>query len=220
MTGRTKGAADPSGIDAFRDRQVRLVAQRIGMWLFLATEAMIFAGLFLSALVVRLLHPEGAAAAAGHLSPWIAAGNTLILLTSSLAVAIAVAAAHESPGLRRTAVAGFALAALLGLAFLAVKLGVEYRKEWQEGVFPGSAAIFPVETHGAELFFNLYTLATGLHALHVLIGVGVLTAAAAGLARGWLALPDNAPEIEFCGLYWHLVDIVWVFLFPVLYLVS
>lgn len=215
-----KGAADPSGLDAFTDPAVRLVAQRMGMWLFLATEAMIFAAIFLVVLVVRLMHPDGAAATASHLSPWIGAGNTLLLLSSSLLVAIAVAAAHHAPPLRRAAVAGFALAALFGLVFLAVKLGLEYRKEWSEGLFPGSPAPFPTATPGAELFFNLYLAATGLHAVHVLIGVCVLGGAAAGCAGGALKLPENAPEVEFCGLYWHLVDIVWVFLFPVLYLVQ
>lgn len=213
-------AADPSGLDAYQDGATRLKAQRMGMWLFLATEAMIFAGLFLAVWVVRTLHPEGAVEASAHLDKWLGAGNTAILLTSSLLVALGSAAAKAEQPRARFVMACFLGAAGLGIAFLGIKIGIEYRHEFHEGLIPGAGPDFPLETPGAELFFNLYFAATGLHAIHVTIGVLVLAGAGLGAGRGWLKLPGNAPEIEFCGLYWHLVDVIWIFLFPVLYLVN
>ncbi|MEQ8404075.1 MAG: cytochrome c oxidase subunit 3 [Oceanicaulis sp.] len=215
-----KEAADPSGLDPYEDGETRLKAQRMGMWLFLATEAMIFAGLFLSLFVIRTLHPEGAAEASSHLKPMVGAGNTAILIIASTLVALSSVAAKDGDERRFITWAGFAGAALLGALFLAIKIGVEYRAEFHEGFIPGAGPAFPIQADGAQLFFNLYFAATALHAVHVLIGVLVLAGAALGVWRRWLKLPDNAPEIEFCGLYWHLVDIIWIFLFPVLYLVG
>lgn len=213
-------SVDPSGLDAYEDGEVRLKAQRFGMWLFLATETMIFAGLFLALFVIRTLHPEGAQEASGHLKMWIGAGNTAVLMLASTFVAISSVAAKQGDSKRLATWAGFAAAALLGVAFLAIKIGIEYRAEYHEGLMPGVGPAFPLQAEGAQLFFNLYFTATALHALHVTIGVLTLAGASIGVARGWLKLPDNAPEIEFTGLYWHLVDIIWIFLFPVLYLVG
>ncbi|MGJ3231634.1 MAG: cytochrome c oxidase subunit 3 [Oceanicaulis sp.] len=215
-----KQAADPSGLDPYEDGEVRLQAQRIGMWLFLATEAMIFAGLFLAVFVIRTLYPEGATEASGHLKLWVGAGNTAILILASTLVALSSVAAKEGAKRRSLTWAGFAGAAVLGAAFLAIKIGIEYRAEYHEGLIPGVGPAFPLQADGAQLFFNLYFAATALHAIHVAVGVLVLAGAALGVQRRWLKLPENAPEIEFCGLYWHLVDVIWIVLFPVLYLVG
>ncbi|XBQ17333.1 MAG: cytochrome c oxidase subunit 3 [Oceanicaulis sp.] len=215
-----KTAPDPSGLDPYEDAEVRLTAQRMGMWLFLATEAMIFAGLFLAIFVIRTLHPEGATEASGHLKTWVGTGNTALLLVSSTLVALGSVAAKEGARRRALVAACFLGAAALGAAFLAIKIGVEYRAELHEGLIPGLGPAFPLQADGAQLFFNAYFAATGLHAIHVLIGVIALAGAAVGVWRRWLKLPDNAPEVEFTGLYWHLVDVVWIFLFPVLYLVG
>lgn len=213
-------AADPSGLDPFEDAATRLKAQRMGMWLFLASEAMIFAGLFVSIAVVRVVWPDGAVEASARLDKAIGTANTAILLTSSLLVAIGSAAAKAQTPRKGLVAAAFAGAAGLGLAFLAIKTGIEYRHEFHAGLIPGAGPAFPIDTPGAELFFNLYLAATGLHAIHVAIGGAVLAGAALAVWRGWLKLPANAPEVEFCGLYWHLVDVIWIFLFPVLYLVN
>jgi len=213
-------AADPSGLDPYEDSDVRMKAQRMGMWLFLASEAMIFSGLFLSLFVIRTLYPEGAAEASSHLKTLLGAVNTAILIIASTFVALSSVAAKDGADRRLITWLGFALGALLGALFLAIKIGVEYRAELHEGLIPGAGPAFPIQTEGAQLFFNLYFAATALHALHVLIGVVVLAGAALGVQRRWLKLPDNAPEIEFCGLYWHMVDIIWIILFPVLYLVG
>jgi cytochrome c oxidase subunit 3 len=130
-------------------------------------------------------------------------------------VALAAACAAEE---RRRRAAGRLLAgaALLGVAFLALK-GVEYAKEWHEGLFPGPG--FALAQHvGAELFFMLYFVMTGLHALHLLVGVGLLGAFAWGARRGspWA----GATRMEIAGLYWHFVDIVWIVLYPLLYLIG
>lgn len=186
-------------------------AARLGMLIFLASEVMLFGGIFCAAMALRLLHPQEYVAAAGKLQLWIGAGNTAILLTSSLFAALAVEAVRNG----RAKWAGRALAAtaMLGTVFLALK-AYEYFGEYREGLMPHTASAHfagPVE----HLFMNLYYIATGLHAIHVTIGIGLLAFAAlnrdARRDRGAIVVGNIA-------LYWHLVDVVWIFLFPTLYL--
>lgn len=191
-------------------------AAHLGMWLFLATETMMFGALFLALTVVRLRVPDGVRLASGHLDKLLGTVNTAVLLTSSLLVALAVGAARR--GLRERTAGLLAGAAGLGVVFLAAK-AYEYETEFREGLMPGPGFRLH-DAHGAELFFNLYYAATGLHAVHLTVGVLLMLGLSARVLGGYVRLPERAVSVELPGLYWHAVDIVWVFLFPTLYLVS
>jgi cytochrome c oxidase subunit 3 len=199
----------------FADADQRRRADVFGMFVFLASEVMLFGALFAAIFAYRVLHPGSAAEAAKHFKLWFGTANTAILLTSSFLVAIAVGAARE--GRRRTVAGALFAAAALGLAFLAVK-GAEYRLEYLEGLMPGIGPPSPLGAQPATLIVSLYFVSTALHALHVGVGVGLLSWAGTHIARGGLPLPARAATIELAGLYWHLVDVIWVFLFPLLYL--
>lgn len=190
-------------------------ADFMGMYVFLGTETMLFGGLLALVYAYRIAHPAASAEAARHLKIWIATANTAVLLTSSLAVAFAVAAARH--GKRRTVAAGLLIALLLGLAFLGLK-GFEYLKDSQEGLAPGLGAPSRLRFGPAALFLDLYFVATTLHAIHLTVGLGVLGWAATSALRRRIRLPGQAIVIEMTGLYWHFVDIVWVFVFPIFYL--
>lgn len=188
---------------------------QLGMWVFLATEVLFFGGLLVAYLYGRTHWPQGFAAASRHTDVVLGTLNTGVLLTSSALVALAVACDEHAP--RRTWVPWLlGAAAALGVAFLVIK-GMEYRKEWHEGLFPGPGFEL-AGTPGAELFFMLYFVMTGLHALHLLIGIGLLGVFGYGTQRMRPWAP--ARRVEVAGLYWHFVDIVWIFLYPLLYLVS
>jgi cytochrome c oxidase subunit 3 len=184
----------------------------LGMWLFLATELMLFGGLFLGLAVYRVAYPEAARTASDHLHLWIGGANTAVLLTSSLTMVLAVVAARA--GARNPTALLLVATAALGLLFLALK-GYEYHIEYREGLMPGVGPTFPLADRN-ELFFNLYFAATGLHALHLTIGILLVSAFAWRI--GVRALPPPT-WIEGLGMYWHFVDVVWVFLYPVLYLI-
>lgn len=200
----------------FADLRQQRDASALGMWLFLATEVMLFGGLFVAIAVYRVLYPEATSAASGHLDVRLGGLNTAILLTSSLAMGCAVVAARA--GRRRSTIMLLAATAALGTVFVAIK-GWEWWLEYEKGLMPGVGPAFPLEPREAELFFNTYFAATGLHALHLAIGIGVVVATA-GLLRfkPGMQLPARSVVVEMVGRYWHLVDVVWVFLFPVLYL--
>lgn len=190
-------------------------ADTLGMYVFLASELMLFGALIAGLLVYRLLHPGAAAEAAQHLKLWLGTANTAVLLTSSLLVALAVIAAKQG---RRRAVALYFLAAgVLGIAFLVIK-GSEYRLEYLDGVMPGIGPPSPLGERPATLFISLYFVSTALHALHVTVGVALLGGTALGALGHRLKLPERATTVELVGLYWHLVDVIWLFLFPLLYL--
>lgn len=186
-------------------------ADRLGMLVFLASEVMLFGGIFAAALALRLEHGSEYAEAAHHLKLWFGTANTAVLLTSSLCAALAVEAARE--GAPKWAARALWAAVLLGLAFLAIK-GAEYAGEYREGLMPWAANAH-FETRIEQMLMNLYFVGTGLHAVHVTVGL-VLMSVAASLQR---ARHDrHAILIGNVALYWHLVDIVWVFLYPTLYL--
>ena len=190
----------------------------LGIWTFLATEIMLFGGLFFGIVVYRVLYPDAVREASQHLYKSIGAVNTAVLLISSLLVALAVLAARQAR--RRDVVVDLLISAALGLLFLGIK-AFEYYLDYSEGLLPGRGSKpFPITAPGAELFINAYWFATGIHALHVLIGVGILAVVAQREGGAGLALPQRDVVVEVAGLYWHFVDIVWIFLFPVLYLVG
>jgi cytochrome c oxidase subunit 3 len=190
-------------------------ADFLGMYVFLGTETMLFGALLALVFAYRLWHGAEAAEAAQHLKLWIATANTGILLTSSLFVALAVAAARE--GRRRAVIWLLCVTLALGLTFLGLK-GWEYLQDFQEGLAPGIGPPSLVRHGPAALFIDLYFVATALHAVHLTVGLGVLTWAAVSVWRRTIRLPHQAVSMEMTGLYWHFVDIVWVFVYPIFYL--
>lgn len=187
-------------------------ADRLGMAVFLASEAMLFGALIVALLALHLFDKSAFVAASQRLSLLAGTANTAVLLTSSLLVALGVeAASNLRPRAARALLFG---AAALGLVFLAIK-GGEYGLDAREGLLPGVGPAQHFPTPGARMFMDAYLVATGLHAVHVIVGVGAL------LITGWRLGTDAPPPsatVANIGLYWHLVDIVWVFLFPILYL--
>jgi cytochrome c oxidase subunit 3 len=192
-------------------------ASSLGMWLFLAQEVMFFGGLFTAYVVYRTAFPAAFIAASHHLDITLGAINTVILLTSSLTMALSVHAAQTSK--RRMLVACLLLTIVLGCAFLGIK-AYEYTHKWHEHLVPGPSFQFdgPDAQH-AQLFFSLYFAMTGLHALHMVIGVGLLAVLVWRGAQGMFHRLYYTP-VEMSGLYWHFVDLVWIFLFPLLYLIG
>jgi cytochrome c oxidase subunit 3 len=190
-------------------------ADTLGMWLFLCTEILLFGGLFLGYAVYRSLYPEAWAAGSHHNDLVLGSINTGVLLVSSLTMALAVHAAEEE---QWSIVTGFLTATLvLGALFLGIKF-YEYYVHYEHHLVPGIR--FNPEGGPApnmELFMFFYFVMTGLHALHMLIGLGVVSTIA---ILAWRRRLSFHMPVEITGLYWHLVDIVWVFLFPLLYLIG
>ena len=188
----------------------------LGMWVFLATELMFFGAIFMGYLYLRTSHPEAVSEAARHTHEWIGTINTAILLTSSFSMALAVRFSQLAK--RETVQRLLWVTAALGAAFLALKF-VEYTMEWHEGLVPGLHFTIAVNARITQLFFFLYFVATLVHALHLTIGVATV------LWMSWRLrkppFPDGrADDVEVLGLYWHFVDAVWIFLYPLFYLVS
>lgn len=204
--------------EPFRDLPQKQRADRLGIQIFLASEIMLFGGLFAAIATIRYLHPEAAITYSRHLQAGLGAFNTLILLTSSLCVALAVEAAKGAGAShRRTALLLFT-AVLLGAAFLGLKAH-EYASEYVEGLMPLAGSGFAIESQAGRLFMNVYLVATSLHAVHLGVGIAVVGPLAYRIARRHLALPAGMMQVEVSGAYWHLVDVIWIFLYPSLYLV-
>ena len=187
----------------------------LGMWVFLVTELMFFGGLFLVYIVYRYAWPHAFALGSHELDIVLGTTNTAVLIASSLTMALAVRSAQL--GRRGPLLVCLALTLILGSVFLGIKT-YEYHHKYVEGFVPGPAFRFPGEEH-ARIFFSLYFAMTGLHALHMIIGIGVLVVMLVMGARGRFG-PHYYNPMECSGLYWHFVDIVWIFLFPLLYLVG
>lgn len=203
----------------FEDLQQQRQAAELGMWLFLATELMFFGGLFLAYAVYRHAYPTEFAHASQTLDVTLGTLNTAVLLVSSLTMALAVHAAHA--GERRRLITLLLATAALGTVFLGVK-GYEYAHKYHEHHMPFAGLQFdwPAdETKGAMTYFNLYFAMTGMHALHMVIGIAMLLILTALAWRGGL-LRDRSTTVHNVGLYWHFVDLVWVYLFPFLYLIA
>lgn len=201
----------------FDDLEQQHESYYLGMWVFLVTEVMFFGGLFAAYTIYRWRFPEAFAEGSNHLNLLLSSVNTAVLLCSSLAMALAVRGAQL--GKRRVLIGFLLLTMILGLAFLGLK-GVEYYQEFQEKLIP--VLNFSVESPNAaqvELFFILYFSMTGLHAIHMILGIAVMIILTILSWRNRFS-PDYYAPIEMMGLYWHFVDIVWVFLFPLLYLIA
>jgi cytochrome c oxidase subunit 3 len=188
---------------------------KLGLWLFLLTELILFGGLFILYASYRFAHAAAFAAASTELSLLFGTENTIILITSSLTVALAILSLEK--GGKRAAIALLSVTIALGLAFL-VNKGLEWTEEIGRGFYPNSPILAGMD-RGEVLFFGLYYSMTGLHALHIMIGLGVLATVLASVARGKVRQGRTA-FLENAGLYWHLVDVIWIFLFPLFYLIS
>ncbi len=210
----------------FADMEQQRDAASLGMWVFLVTEIMFFGGMFCAYLIYRFWHFNDFAAASGSLDLRLGAINTAVLIGSSITVVMAVHAAQA--GNHRQLVAYLLATILLGLVFLGIK-AVEYHEKFESHHVPGPSFHFEgavlghpemkAESRHAELFFSLYFAMTGMHALHMIVGVGLFSLLTFLAWKGRYT-KDYYTPIENAGLYWHFVDIVWIYLFPLLYLIS
>ena len=188
-----------------------------GMWIFLVTEVLFFSGLFLAYAILRVFYPE-MMKDAHHLLNWkMGALNTIILISSSLTMALAVSATQRGNIEKATRMLWLTLICAGG--FLVVKY-FEYSHKIHEGILPGALWHFEeLKTAKAPLFFSVYFVMTGIHGLHVIIGMGIIYWLIQRAKRGEFG-PNYFTPVEITGLYWHFVDLVWIYLFPLLYLVS
>ena len=192
-------------------------AATLGMWVFLVTEAMFFGGLLMAYLLYRVWYPEAWAEGSLDLDIRLGGFNTVVLIASSLTMALAVRSAQT--GAQRATVGWLLATMALGLTFLGVKV-IEYAEKFELNHVPGANFVYEGPHAGqVEIFFSLYFGLTGLHALHMVIGVGLLSVITWMASRGRFS-PAWSTPVEISGLYWHFVDIVWIFLFPLLYLVD
>jgi cytochrome c oxidase subunit 3 len=207
--------------EQFDNADQQTLAAHFGMWLFLATEVLFFGGMFLGYIVYRNRFPEAFAAGSKHMSLWLGTANTAILLTSSLTVALAHHAAES--GRRRLVMLLLGATIVLGVVFLGIKF-YEYYDHWKHGLLPSPQFnMAEAARHGGnplqiEIYFCFYFLMTGFHALHMIVGLGIMSTLLL-LSWRYVINADYPTPIVIGGLYWHFVDIVWVFLYPMLYLV-
>ena len=201
----------------FDSLEQQVEASTLGMWVFLVTEVLFFGGLFLTYTVYLSFYPAAFAVASHELDIVLGTTNTVVLITSSLTMALAVHAAQT--GARRPLLIFLALTMFLGTVFLGIK-GVEYYHKFVEHHVPGASFEFERQyARHAQIFFSLYFMMTGVHALHMVVGIGIMLVMFVLSWRGTITESYYSP-IEISGLYWHFVDIVWIFLFPLLYLIG
>jgi cytochrome c oxidase subunit III len=206
----------PRLAEHFASIEVQQHAARLGMWLFLATEILLFAGLFVCYANYRFLFPDAFAAASRHLDLTMGTINTIVLITSSFTAAMAVHYAKEAKN--KMVVLMFVLTILMALGFLVIKY-FEYAHKFHEGQLPGPYYSFKeITLPGAPMYFTIYFLSTGLHAFHVIVGMIVLAWVTFKAAKNQFSHRDYT-AVELGSMYWHLVDLVWIFLFPMLYLI-
>jgi len=215
-------AAAPHGSSSplrhhFSSMAAQTEAASLGMWAFLATEVLFFGGMFAAYLVYRSLFTSAFVGASNLLDIRLGTINTAVLILSSLTMAMAVWAA--SKGRKNLIVLFLVLTIALGCVFLGIKVE-EYRQKFEHHEVPGPHFVVPEGLpRQSEIFFSLYFCMTGLHALHMIVGVGLLTWLILRARRGEFTVEYNSP-VELTGLYWHFVDIIWIFLFPLLYLLG
>jgi cytochrome c oxidase subunit III len=216
----------------FDDIEQQRECHALGMWCFLATEVMMFGGLFFAYSLYRWLFPTAFHVGSAHLNITLGTANTFVLLISSLTMALAVHAAGDRN--RKALVGWLAATWILGAAFLGVK-AIEWTHDWHIGLIPGLNWTYydnpanqnqiaeltraGLGTHHVLMYFTIYFMMTGLHALHMIVGLALVLVFIWMGARGAFTNGNDQP-VEIMGLYWHLVDIVWIFLFPLLYLIA
>jgi cytochrome c oxidase subunit 3 len=221
-------ASHPALQHHFENLEQQREAGTLGMWVFLVTEIMFFGGMFFAYTLYRTKFPAAFASASNHLSLPLGAINTAVLIFSSFTMALAVYSVQT--GKRRNQVVCLALTILLGLTFLAIK-AVEYHDKYVDHLIPGrlipgrpfdasGVHLLPgAAKQNVEMFYWIYFAMTGMHAVHMVIGVGLLSVILFFAVRGKYG-PEYHNPVEISGLYWHFVDIIWIFLFPLLYLLG
>ena len=188
---------------------------RMGMWLFLFTELLLFGGMFLAYTVYRIKYPELFKLAGMEMNTFIGTINTIILLTSSLTMVLAIAAMQKKN--KFLSIVFLSSTLVFGLMFLINKY-FEWSHEIHNGIYPGSDTLLE-KKNGEILFFGLYYTMTGLHGLHVIIGMVIICFMLVFIIKDKITF-DNYVKLENTGLYWHLVDVIWIFLFPLFYLIQ
>ena len=201
----------------FVDSEQQFDAAKFGMWIFLVTEILFFGGLFAAYIVYRAWYPELFTLASEELNTLWGGVNTLVLIGSSLTVAMAIKSAQLNQ--KKNIIINLGITIALACVFMVIKY-FEYTHKFEIGIFPGEFYTYGGVDHAqANIFFSLYYMMTGLHGIHVLIGIGLMI---------WLVIKANKEAfdseyytpLEITGLYWHLVDIIWIFLFPLFYLID
>jgi cytochrome c oxidase subunit III len=201
----------------FENMEQQRGASSLGMWVFLATEIMFFGGMFLAYLAYRYEYFQAWLEGSQHMNFWIGTINTAVLICSSLTMVLAVLAIQQ--GRRRLTSVMLTATICFAIAFMVLK-GMEYHEHWLAHEFPGPAFHFAgADPRHVEMFFVLYFIMTGFHALHVLIGIGLVSSVLYMNSRGHFSADYHNP-IENVGLYWHFVDLVWIYLYPLLYLIG
>jgi len=191
------------------------LSSKLGMWLFLFTEMLLFGGLFVVYTIYRYLNPTAFHQAARELSVFVGTLNTIILLCSSASIAMSITAIRLKN--KKAALLLLGVTIILGLAFLVNKY-FEWGNHLREHIYPGSA-ILALRGQGDVLFYGLYFFMTGLHALHIIIGLVFIGVVTVSVSKDRIT-HDNFSLLENSGLYWHLVDLIWIFLFPLFYLIT
>lgn len=208
---------NPALLHHFDTIQQQKESATLGMWVFLVTEIMFFGGLICAYIVYRSLFHEAFMLGSEELEIKWGATNTIVLICSSLTMALAVHASQT--GRRKNLIFFIVLTMILGSAFLGIK-GIEYAHKFEHHLVPGASFHFEgPASKQVQLFFSLYFCMTGLHALHMIIGLGIMAWLLYHSVKGRFTVEYNSP-VEIGGLYWHFVDIVWIFLFPFLYLIG
>jgi cytochrome c oxidase subunit III len=205
----------------FANPAQQLDAAMLGMWTFLITEVLFFGGMFTAYAIYRTIYPEAFASTSHYMNVILGGTNTAVLICSSLSMAMAVRSAQLSR--YKAVVISLILTMIFGTAFLVVKY-FEYSEKWREGLIPGIKFDtlhyhVPQYAHEAQILFFLYFAMTGMHALHMIVGLGLLTYLVVKAKQKAFSASYYTP-VEMIGLYWHFVDVVWIFLFPLLYLIG
>lgn len=199
----------------FEDLEKQTHAARLGMWVFIGSEALLFSALFALYAAYRVAYPTAFREGNMHTNLVLGTAMTVVLVTSSLAVALSLAAVREKEG--RGSVFALGAALVLAVVFLVLK-GLEYAEHFRDGIYPGYYYRYAeLPDPGAKIFFTLYYFMTGLHALHVIGGMVLLSWLAWGVRRGRWTSEFHTP-LELGGMYWHFVDVIWLFLWPLFYL--
>jgi cytochrome c oxidase subunit 3 len=190
-------------------------ASKLGMWLFIFTELLLFGGLFIVYSIYRYLNPEAFRMGGEELNPVIGAINTLVLLVSSMTIAMSTSSLQKKN--KGLTVLLLEITIILAIVFLINKY-FEWGVKFSHGIWPGSEHLLNDMSRGEILFFGLYFVMTGLHALHIVIGMIIIIVALNRVQKGTVNA-DRPSLLENAGLYWHLVDLIWIFLFPLFYLI-
>jgi cytochrome c oxidase subunit III len=203
----------------FATPEQQLDASMLGMWTFLITEVLFFGGMFTAYAIYRSIYTEAFESTSHFMNVILGGTNTAVLICSSLSMAMAVRFAQL--GRAKPQVTSLLLTMFFGTVFLVIK-GFEYHDKWVEHLVPGFGFSYheaPQYSHNAQILFFLYFCMTGMHAIHMIVGLGLLTYLVIKARQGTFTSSYYTP-MEMIGLYWHFVDVVWIFLFPLLYLIG